>query len=131
VDEGATYTIGQFAAAAGVHPETVRFYERRGLLRPPRRSEAGYRLYDDTDLRLMTLISRGKQLGFTLAEIRELVGGDGPRSAERVRSAAQAKAADIAVRQRELAAVRHRLRRLAELCADDADADCMMLRVAR
>jgi MerR family Zn(II)-responsive transcriptional regulator of zntA len=133
VDEGATYTIGQFAAAAGVHTETVRYYERRGLLRAPRRSAAGYRLYDDADLRLMELIARGKQLGFTLAEISELVGGDGTRSVDSIRSAAQAKAADIAARQRELAAVRDRLRRLAELCVDgaDADADCLMLRVAR
>jgi MerR family copper efflux transcriptional regulator len=101
------------------------------LLRPPRRSEAGYRLYDDTDLRLMTLISRGMPLGFTLADIGVLVGGDGPRWAVGVWSAALAMAADIAVRQREVAAVRDRLRRLAEVCADDADADCMMLRVGR
>jgi hypothetical protein len=63
--------------------------------------------------------------------LRELVGGDGPLSAVRVRSAAPATAADIGARPRELAAVRPRLRRLAALCAADADADCMMLRVGR
>jgi MerR family copper efflux transcriptional regulator len=130
VDEGATYTIGQLAAAAGVPAETVRYYERRGLLPPPRRSAAGYRLYGAADVRLLGLISRGKQLGFTLNEIAELVCGDGRRSVEGIRAAAEAKAADIEVREHELAAVRDRLRRLVELCADGAEADCMMLHVA-
>lgn len=128
--DGATYTIGQLAAAAGVHVETVRYYERRGLLAPPPRSPSGYRLYGGADLRLLQLIARGKALGFTLAEIADLVGTRGPRSADGVRAAAQAKAADIEARQRELADVRRRLQRLAALCADGADADCVALRIA-
>ena len=130
VGDGATYTIGQLASAAGVNLETVRYYERRGLLAPPPRSAAGYRLYGDADLRLLQLISRGKDLGFTLAEIADLVGTGGPRSVDGVRAAAQAKATDIEARQRELTEVRQRLQRLAALCADGADADCVALRVA-
>jgi len=129
VGEDATYTIGRLAAAAGVHVETVRYYERRGLLAPPARSASGYRLYGDADLRLLQLIARGKGLGFTLAEIAELVGAEEPPSVDRIRAAAHAKAADVESRRRELAEVQRRLHRLAALCADGADPDCVALRV--
>ena len=130
VGDDATYTIGQLASAAGVNLETVRYYERRGLLAPPPRSAAGYRLYGAADLRLLQLIGRGKALGFTLTEIGELLGSDGPRSVDGVRAAAQTKAADIEARRRELGEVRRRLQRLATLCADGAEADCVALRVS-
>jgi DNA-binding transcriptional MerR regulator len=125
-----TYTIGRLADAAGVHVETVRYYERRGLLAPPPRSASGYRLYSGADLRLLQLIARGKRLGFTLREIGELVGDAGARSADGVLAAAQAKLAAVEARQRELADIRRRLQRLTELCADGAEPDCVALRVA-
>jgi DNA-binding transcriptional MerR regulator len=127
---GATYTIGRLAHAAGVHVETVRYYERRGLLAPPPRSASGYRLYSDEDLRVLQLIARGKRLGFTLREIGELVGDPGARSADGVLAVAHAKLAAVEARQRELAEIRDRLRRLTELCADGAEPDCVALRVA-
>lgn len=126
---GTTYTIGRLADAAGVHIDTVRYYERRGLLAPPPRSTSGYRLYSDDDLRLLQLIARGKRLGFTLREIGELIGDAGARSAAGVLSAAQTKLAAVEARQRELAEIRDRLRRLTELCADGAEPDCVALRV--
>jgi len=125
-----TYTIGRLADAAGVHVETVRYYERRGLVAPPPRSASGYRLYSDDDLRLLQLIARGKRLGFTLREIGDLVGDADARSVDGVLAAAQAKLAAVEARQRELTEVRRRLQALTELCADGAEADCITLRVA-
>jgi DNA-binding transcriptional MerR regulator len=67
-------TISQLAHEAGVHVETVRYYERRGLLREPPRTPAGYRQYAAADLRRLQFIARAKQLGFTLAEVARLAG---------------------------------------------------------
>jgi len=67
-------TIGRLAGLAGVHVETVRYYERIGLLPPPPRSEGGHRLYRDEDLRRLAFIRRGRELGFALADIRALLG---------------------------------------------------------
>lgn len=127
---GREYTIGRLAEAAGVHVETIRYYERRGLLAPPARSAGGYRLYSDDDLALLQLIARGKGLGFTLTEIGELVESSGARSVAEVLAAAQAKAEALATRQRELAETQRRLRELTRLCADGVEADCVALRVS-
>jgi DNA-binding transcriptional MerR regulator len=127
---GREYTIGRLADAAGVHVETIRYYERRGLLAPPPRSASGYRLYSDDDLALLQLIARGKGLGFTLTEIGELVEASGARSVDEVLAAAQAKAEALAARQRELAETQRRLRELTRLCADGIEADCVALRVS-
>ena len=75
-------TISRLAEQAGVHIETIRYYERRGLLAPPPRTEAGYRQYSAGDVWRLEFIQRAKQLGFTLNEIIELFGPDGARSAD-------------------------------------------------
>ena len=122
-----TFTIGRLAAAAGVHVETVRYYERRGLLEQPARTASGYRQYTADDLWRLQFIGRGKQLGFTLAELADLLGT--ARSSEGVLAAARAKLAVIEERQRELARVRCRLQQLADLCRQGDDADCVALRI--
>src|SRR5688500_14392362 len=66
-------TIGQLARTAGVNVETVRYYERRGLMPIPARRESGYRLYSADDLERMQFIRRAKDLGFTLREIEDLL----------------------------------------------------------
>lgn len=65
--------IGEFADAAGVGIQTVRFYARRGLLSEPPRSDAGYRLYDTDALRRLRFIRKAKQPRFTLEETKELL----------------------------------------------------------
>jgi MerR family mercuric resistance operon transcriptional regulator len=111
------------AAAAGVHVETVRYYERRGLLeQPPRSGGSGYREYTADDVWRLQLIGRAKQLGFTLAEIGELL--DGGRSSSAVLGAARAKLAAVEEQQRSLAVLRARLERLTDLCASGDD-DCL------
>lgn len=65
--------IGRLAKQAGVTVQTVRFYERRGLLPDPQRKDSGYRLYGDDDLRRLRFIRQAKALGFSLDEIREFL----------------------------------------------------------
>ena len=66
-------TIGVVACRAGVGVETVRFYERQGLLEEPARRQSGYRAYDEAVVARLRFIRRAKDLGFTLREIRELL----------------------------------------------------------
>lgn len=120
-------SIGQLAQAAGVHVETVRYYERRGLLAEPPRSPAGYRQYSTPDVWRLRFISRAKRLGFTLAEIHDLVGED-ERSAERTLVAARAKLTAIDDQMRELSETRARLEDLVQLCVGGDRVDCAALR---
>jgi DNA-binding transcriptional MerR regulator len=106
-------TIGALARAAGVNIETVRYYERRGLLAVPARSDAGYRQYDDEALWRLQFVARAKQLGFTLSEIGELLASDGTRSADDVIAVARAKLAAVDEQVQELIATRARLERRA------------------
>jgi DNA-binding transcriptional MerR regulator len=64
---------GELAGVVGVHPETLRYYERRGLLREPPRTAGGYRNYPGAAVAVLQLIKRAQELGFTLDEIEELL----------------------------------------------------------
>lgn len=124
-----SYTIGALAREAAVSVETVRYYERRGLLDQPPRG-AGYRQYSDDDLARLRFVRRAKALGFTLAQIRDLLGpGGGPRSAAEVLAAARAKLAQLDDEARRLDDLRARLGRLVRACEDGSD-DCVALRPA-
>ena len=127
-----SFTIGRLAAAAGVNVETVRYYERRGLIDQPPLPPAGYRQYSGDDLWRLRFIARGKELGFTLAEIAEVMGpGDaGEGAAAAVLTATRAKIAAVEERQRQLYRQRCRLEQLAQLCESGDAADCLALRVA-
>ncbi|WP_373389237.1 MerR family DNA-binding protein [Pseudomonas alcaligenes] len=70
---GKPITIGMLARDSGVNLETIRFYERSGLLPAPQRSPAGYRHYQPEDVRRLRFIRRGRELGFSLEEIRSLL----------------------------------------------------------
>lgn len=66
-------TIGKLALRVDVTTDTVRYYEKEGLLAPARKTDAGYRLYDDTAIRRLRFIKQAQHCGFSLAEIRELL----------------------------------------------------------
>ncbi|MDQ4132660.1 MAG: MerR family transcriptional regulator [Actinomycetota bacterium] len=124
-----TFTIGKLADAAGVHVETVRYYERRGLLDQPPRTDSGYRRYSSADLWRLQFIRRAKELGFTLTEITDMV-GPGSRSAASILEATRAKIDAVQARQLELQERERRLERLAHLCERGDAADCVALRVS-
>ena len=67
------HTIGKLAHQAGVTTDTVRYYEKEGLLTPASKTEAGYRLYNEDALRRLRFIKQAQQCGFSLTEIRELL----------------------------------------------------------
>lgn len=113
-----TMTIGAVARRAGVGIETVRFYEREGLLAPPDRSESGYRHYTGDVVGRLRFIRRAKGLGFTLKEIRELLALRIDDTATRadVRQRAQAKVADIEAKIRDLQQMKEALLKLTATC---------------
>jgi DNA-binding transcriptional MerR regulator len=122
-------TIGKLAAGEGVGVETVRFYQRRGLLAMPDRTGSGFREYTENDRQRLAFIRRARQLGFSLGEIGDLLGtGDG-RSAADVIRAAEAKLATISEQITELTLLQGRLRRLVRVCAHGDSVDCVALHV--
>lgn len=111
------HTIGKAAERAGLSVDTLRYYEREGLLPSPRRTAARYRLYDQSAIDRLRFINRAKSLGFTLAEIRELLRlNDGGGKRESVRGIARARAAEIARKIDELKRVRAMLEHLVNEC---------------
>ena len=112
-------TRGQVAYASGVTSETVRYYEERGLIPPPRRSPSGYRLYGAAYVERIRFVKRAQELGFTLSEAGGLleVGLDAPDGGcGNVRAEALAKLADVEEKLRDLASIRDALRALADAC---------------
>jgi Zn(II)-responsive transcriptional regulator len=112
----ATFSIGQLAKRAAVPIDTVRYYERNDLLDPAGRLPSGYRRYGEPELQRLRFIRRAKALGFTLADIRELLALSDERNVARVKQAAAAKLADIEARIAELERVRRGLHALVEAC---------------
>ncbi len=68
-----SYTVGQLAKVANVNIQTVRFYDRQGILKPASRTEAGYRIYDKEGVKRLNFIVQAKELGFSLKEIKEFL----------------------------------------------------------
>lgn len=121
---GRRLTIGRLAKQAGVGIDTVRFYERRGLLPEPDRTISGYRVYgEDTAARIL-FIRRAKRLGFTLDEIATLLRlqDHGGKKAE-VRSLTQHKLEEINARISDLKRIRTVLEELSESCSGKGNVD--------
>jgi len=111
-------TIGALAKQSGVNLQTVRFYERRGLLPKPPRSKAGYRLYSTDARRRLRFIKRAQGLGFSLSEVQELLSLQVSRrtTCADIRKRAKAKVAEIAAKIRMLEAMLATLQKLTEAC---------------
>ncbi len=121
--------IGRTAQAAGVNAQTLRYYERRGLIARARRGRSGYREYSDEAVAIVRFIKRAQELGFSLDEIEELIRLRGVRRAERhrVRAVAERKIEDIDRRIAQLRAMRRALSTLVEACHHGTDADCPII----
>mgnify|MGYP000867950360 CR=1 FL=1 len=113
-----TLTIGKAAKAAGVGIDTVRFYEREGLLPEAQRTMSGYRLYSADDVDRLRFIRRAKTLGFSLEEIAELLqlnAAKGSRAS--VKRLAERRLTDLDQKLRELTAIRDALSSLVQRCS--------------
>jgi len=114
----AVLSTGELARKAGVGVETVRFYEREGLLAEPERRASGYRQYDDEAVAVVRFIRRAKELGFTLKEIKSLLALRADSSATRadVRQQAKEKLLDIDGKIADLTRMREALNKLVKQC---------------
>jgi MerR family mercuric resistance operon transcriptional regulator len=119
-------TIGKLAAAGGVGVETIRFYQRKGLLHEPTR-ETGIRRYGSEDLRRLRFIKQAQTAGFTLQEIKELLELDAGEDRPRARELAEARIEALGEKIAELKCARDALRRLARECGDGSSGPCPIL----
>jgi DNA-binding transcriptional MerR regulator len=120
----------ELAGQVGVNPETLRYYERRGLLREPPRTASGYRDYPVAAVTLLGFIKRAQQLGFTLDDVEELLLLDrgGPEACDAARELAQARRADLAARIADLSRMRDSLTELIDTCGlPRTDRSCSLL----
>jgi MerR family mercuric resistance operon transcriptional regulator len=123
------FTIGALAKAAEVGVETIRYYQRRGLLAEPRRRRGAYRVYGPAELARLRAIRRAQQLGFSLEEVDALLALNADTDRARARAAAQAKIALIDARIDQLRHMRDALSELVHCCHHtEAPAPCPILR---
>jgi len=125
------FSIGELAARTGVSRDTLRYYERLGLLPRAPRTSGGFRLYSPETVDRLRFIQRAQSMGFTLEEIRELVTFDGQggiKRCQRVRDLLATKLQELDARLSELRAFRRTLRESLELCdrslAQHANGEC-------
>lgn len=125
-------TIGELAKAAGVHIETVRYYERRGLLPEPARRPSGYRAYAEATVARLRFIKNAQELGFALAEIEKLLAlrVDVNTNCAKVRRQAEAKLLEVERKLQTLQAIQAALTQLVTACErDEAQGECPILEV--
>ncbi|WP_299019512.1 Zn(2+)-responsive transcriptional regulator [uncultured Photobacterium sp.] len=120
------YLIGQLAKECDVSSDTLRFYEKNGLLQPAGRSESGYRLYSEDDLSRVKFILRAKAIGLSLDEIRELLDirlEACRHSCAEVKAITQAKLDEVDRKMAELKRIRTALKKINDACCGHADDD--------
>ena len=111
---------GEVAEAAGVNRETLRYYERRGLLAKPDRSPGGHRLYDDRAVTTLRVIKAAQRLGFTLNEVADLIeAGRRRRHDSGLQASARTKLAEVEQRIADLEMIRGNLRAAIDAGCDD------------
>lgn len=124
-----TFSIGELARATGTKVETIRYYERIGLLPPPARTGGNYRAYAQPHLDRLSFIRRGRDLGFSLDEVRELLrlSDDRERPCAEVDHIARAHLAEVERKLADLAALRVELRQVIDQCQRGTVAQCRII----
>ena len=123
-------TIGKIARLAGIGVETVRFYEKKGLINKPPRRGSGYRLYPEETVHQLRFIRRAKEIGFTLKEIKELLALklDSETTCADIRRRAEMKIEDIEAKIRTLEKMSETLKKLTLACSGQGPAsECPIL----
>ncbi len=121
--------IGEAASASGVSAKMIRHYEETGLIPRAGRTDAGYRVYGERDVHLLRFIRQARQLGFSMAQVSDLIGlwRDQSRSSRKVKQPAQTHIGELDQRIRELQTMKATLERLAQDCHGDSRPDCPIL----
>jgi Hg(II)-responsive transcriptional regulator len=122
------YTIGVLSRESGVKVETIRYYERSGLLSPPARAASGYRRYGEGDIKRLRFIRRGRELGFGMGEIKTLLQlADQPQQpCHEADQMVQAHLVEIDAKIRDLQAIRAVLEQIAQ-CPSQTAEHCYLL----
>ncbi len=123
------FPIGALSAATGVNIETIRYYEKIGLIPAPPRTDGRQRVYDVSHLKRLTFIRRGRELGFSLDQVRELLGlvRGHDLTCANVKAMTDSHVTDIRRKVRDLRKLERVLTELAAKCAGDAVPDCPIL----
>ena len=128
---GEMIQIGALSKETGVNIETIRYYERIGIMPKPPRTEGGHRTYDEPQVKRLGFIARSRQLGFSLDEIRDLLSlVDGHKfTCAQVRRLTLDHAAEVTAKIRDLKKLEHVLRDMAEKCSGRRVPDCPIIDV--
>ena len=123
------YHIGEAAKASGVSSKMIRHYESLGLLKQPKRTDGGYRIYDDGDVHTLRFVRRARDLGFSVKEIERLLGlwQNRRRASANVKRIAQQHITDLDRKIDELQSMRRTLEQLIHDCHGDLRPDCPIL----
>ncbi|MES2316464.1 MAG: Cu(I)-responsive transcriptional regulator [Pseudomonadota bacterium] len=123
------HNIGATAKASGVSAKMIRHYESIGLIGAARRTDAGYRVYDERDVQVLQFIHRSRELGFSLEQIKTLLAlwQDKQRASKDVRAMAKRHIAELDRKIADLQAMRRTLETLATKCHGDERPDCPIL----
>jgi MerR family copper efflux transcriptional regulator len=129
MSSNATFNIGEAATRAGVSAKMARHYESLGLLPAVQRTESGYRQYSEREVHTLRFIKRARELGFSMAELAELVKlwQDRRRPSERVKRLATAHLQDLDQKIEQLQSMRRTLQHLVQCCNGDERPDCPIL----
>ena len=121
--------IGDAAAASGLPPKTIRYYEEIGLVPPPARRDSGYRDYGDREVHVLRFLARARGLGFSVEECRQLLAlyRDRGRASADVKRLTEERLAAIDEKIAQLQALRGALAHLAACCHGDERPDCPIL----
>ena len=126
-----TYSRGQLAKSTGVKGETIRYYEKCGLLDAPARSAGGHRIYSEDHARRLKFIRRCRELGFAISEIEGLLGlvNAGGESCEQVRQTTATHLIDVQDKIKDLRKMERALKDLIVQCDADTSPDCPIIEV--
>ncbi len=124
-----TLNIGQAARESGVSAKMIRHYETIGLLNEPRRTDAGYRVYEDVDIHRLRFIRQSRNLGFPIEQIKELLGlwQNQRRTSKKVKELALKHLAELDERIRELQEIKQTISHLVDHCHGDDRPECPIL----
>jgi MerR family transcriptional regulator, copper efflux regulator len=121
--------IGKAAQVSGVNAKLIRHYESIGIIPKPSRTEAGYRVYSDNDVHTLTFVRRARGLGFSMKEIKKLLGlwRNRTRASADVKALAQTHIKELEDKIKELEAMRDTLKHLSKNCHGDGRPGCPIL----
>lgn len=123
------FSIGELARQTGTKVETIRYYERAGLMPVPERTSGNYRAYGDAELKRLSFIRRARDLGFSIEEVKALMdlSDDRSRSCSEVDTIARSHLQEVDRKIAHLRALRKELGSLVEQCRHDTIADCRII----